>query len=269
MARSRRKSRRRGGSGGVILLGITLLVAAVGLLGGMAYLRITVSPEKLDVDTLCPDTGPKAQMAILLDMTDPVSASQLSAARSLIEREIDRASPGTRISLALVSPDPSVQGRVQLSRCKPRTGQDADELYENPAMIAARYRDGFVAPLDQALRGLLSAKGSDTSPIMESIQAFISDAPGFRVFEGPRKLVIFSDLMQHGELMSFYRGQTWRDLEKSGATARFAHSLTGAEVVILRIPRPNAPTADVDDFWSRYFDVQGAASVKLHVVGDL
>lgn len=269
MARSRRKNRRRGASGGAILLGVVLLLLAGSGFGAMIYFKMTVEQEALDPVTLCPVSGPKAQMAILLDMTDPVSASQLAAARSMIEREIDRAAPGTRISLALVSPDLAVQGRVRLSVCKPRMGAVANKFYENPAMIDARYRDGFAAPLEAALQSLLSAEGSKTSPIMESLQALIADAPGFRTFEGPRKLVIFSDLMQHGELMSFYRGQTWRDLEKSGATARFAHSLTDTDVVILRIPRPKAPAADVDDFWSRYFDMQGAASVRLHVVGDL
>jgi hypothetical protein len=269
MARRKRKSRRSGSRVRANFLGAALGLIAVLGFGTLAYFKFTLAPETLDPVTLCPVSGPEAQMAILLDMTDPVSASQLAAARSMIEREIDRAALGTRISLGLVSPDPAVQGKVHLSVCKPRTGADANELYENPIMIAARYRDGFAAPLEAVLESLLAADGSKTSPIMESLQALIADAPGFRVFEGTRKLVIFSDLMQHGDLISFYRGQTWRDLEKSGAIERFAHSLTGADVVILRIPRPKAPAADVDDFWSRYFDLQGAASVRLHVVGDL
>jgi hypothetical protein len=40
-------------------------------------------------------------------------------------------------------------------------------------------------------------------------------------------------------------------------------------VRILRLPRPAAPTAVVDDFWVRYLSAQGAARVAPETLGDL
>lgn len=266
MARSRRRSGRGGGGA---LLGGVLIVVSLAVAAGFGYFYFTVEREQLDPTSLCPVAGPVAQMLVLADMTDPVDRSQLDAARAMIDRGIAEAVPGTRISLALISPDAAVRGAIAFSMCKPRSGAEASDLYENPAQIAARHRQGFEAPLSATLTEMLASPNAETSPIMESIQAAVSAAPGFLTFEGPRTLVLFSDLMQHGALMSFYRGDDWRSFQMSGAAARFAHSLNGAKVVLLRIPRPKAPVENVDDFWSRYFDAQGAARIEVHVIGDL
>ena len=63
--------------------------------------------------------------------------------------------------------------------------------------------------------------------------------------------------------MSFYRGEDWESFERSPEFSRLANNLDGAEVTIIRVPRPGARVdgAAVDDFWVRYLDAQGAATV--------
>ena len=81
--------------------------------------------------------------------------------------------------------------------------------------------------------------------------------------------MIVSDLLQHSDALSFYRGDDWESFRASPDFARLAHNLDGAEVTILRVPRPGAKVdgAAVDDFWVRYLDAQGAGRVARRAPG--
>jgi hypothetical protein len=107
---------------------------------------------------------------------------------------------------------------------------------------------------------------------MEGLQALLAGggATGVKV-EGPRRIVIVSDLLQHSEALSFYRGEDWESFRASAGFARLARNLDGAEVVIVRIPRAEAKVDEgaVDDFWVRYLDAQGAGRVDVEPLGDL
>ena len=87
----------------------------------------------------------------------------------------------------------------------------------------------------------------------------------------PRRIVIVSDLVQHSEALSFYRGDDWESFRASPDFARLARNLDGAEVTIVRIPRAGAKVdaSAVDDFWVRYLDAQGAGRVDVEPLGDL
>ena len=103
---------------------------------------------------------------------------------------------------------------------------------------------------------------------MEGLQALLA---GTAPAEGPRRIVIVSDLLQHSDALSFYRGEDWESFRASADFGRLARNLDGAEVTILRVPRPGAKVdgAAVDDFWVRYLDVQGAERVDVEPLGDL
>jgi hypothetical protein len=119
----------------------------------------------------------------------------------------------------------------------------------------------------EALDGLLAAPEADSSPIMEALQRFLAAIPGWN--EAPARVVLVTDLVQHSDVFSFYRGGDWESFRASGAADRLARSLDGVEVAILRFPRPAVSQATVDDFWVRYLDAQGAARVSPTVLGDL
>lgn len=267
MAR-RRRSRRRGGGAGATLLGVALIAGAVAAFGVIGWLVFTESGKPgIDAATLCPEDGPTGHLAILLDTTDPVSATQLQAARNRITALIDAAPDFTRVSFATVSPDEGVRAGSFESLCKPP--RDASALTGNPRLVAAKYQDDFVTPVRAALDGLLAIPEAQSSPIIEALQEFLTAIPGFTTATVPRDVVLVSDLVQHSDVFSFYRGNDWASFRASGAEARLAHSLDGAQVRILRLPRPTAPQDVVDDFWVRYLDAQGAARVMPTVLGDL
>ncbi|PWJ18337.1 hypothetical protein [Jannaschia seohaensis] len=260
MAR-RRRSRRRGGAGKTVV-GVLLIAVALAGFGGLGWmLWDRAQAPGLDAATLCPADGPVGHLAILIDTTDPISPTQLARARAEITREIAAAPDFTRVSLATVS---GAATPVR-SLCKPP--RDASALTANPRLVAERYEAEFLAPVAQALDGLLAVPEADSSPIIEALQRFLAAIPGWG--EAPARVVLVTDLVQHSEVFSFYRGGDWDSFRASGGADRLARNLDGAEVAILRFPRPAAPRAAVEDFWVRYLDAQGAARVSPTVLGDL
>jgi hypothetical protein len=240
------------------------------VLAGAFWLMNDLEEPPLD-QVLCPADGPIAGTVIVLDLTDPVEASQLSAIEERIYSKIDAAAAGTLFAVGLVRPEADARG-AKFASCKPRSGADASELYENPRMIEERYATGFREPLTTTLSQMLSSGIADSSPIMESLQATLADANGFSIAEYPRRLILVTDLLQHSPVYSFYRGDTWESFSTSPDFTRLSRNLEGVEVEILRLPRPGARVADwdtVEDFWVNYFDHQGAARVTSHAIGDL
>lgn len=262
--------KKKSGSDGGTLLGIVLLLVALTVAGGLAYSYYGAAHRPaIDAATLCPEDGPSGHLAILVDTTDPLTLSQLQTARQIIELEIARAEDFTRVSFSTVSPDSDVRQSAFFSLCKPPTGKDANQLTENPTVIQERFRDDFERPLRTALDDLMGIGEAPSSPIMEALQEFVSSIPGFNVTVARRDVIMMTDLMQHSDAFSFYRGGTWSSFSDAGGPKRFGQNFEGANLFVLRIPRRVEMAATVDDFWYRYFDVQGFDRVKIKGIGDL
>jgi hypothetical protein len=136
-------------------------------------------------------------------------------------------------------------------------------------MVSERYEEGFAAPVEAALDGLMGQGVADGSPILEAMSEFLASVPGWDAGGAPREAVLVSDLVQHSGVLSFYRGEDWAAFAASGGTARLSRALDGAAVTILRLPRAGVDAGAVDDFWVRYLDAQGAAHVRTETLGDL
>ena len=250
-----------------------VIVAVTGLvIGGFILADYLKKTSAVDENTLCPLDGPKAAMAILLDLTDPVTPAQDRRLRTIIGGEIARAEAGTMIAVGLVSEDPANWG-ARFALCKPQEEANANPLIQNPKMIGERYNDAFKVPFDTALQTLLNAPTEMTSPIMESLQALISDTPSIETVPGRRQLIIVSDLLQNSQVLSFYRNEFWDSFAQKGGTGRLSGNLTDVDVMLLRIPRPESKIdgdTRVDQFWLHYFDRQGThAGFDLRTLGDL
>jgi hypothetical protein len=269
MARNRRRKRR---SGGVLVpfaavLGIAGLTAAMA--GAYYYVYVGSLGPVIDEATLCPENGPEAHLAILVDTTDPMSLTQLEAARQQIERKIAEVAVHTRISFSTVNPSGTIRKETFFSMCKPQTGEEASVITQNPRLIEERFQAEFAEPVQEAMDALLSVPEAESSPIMEAAQEFGARIPGFAITDVPRELVLMSDLVQHSEIFSFFRGDDWESFSNAGGPARFGSAFEGAIVMMLRIPRLPERTAAIDDFWVRYFDAQGFERVRVTRMGDL
>lgn len=250
-------------------------LAAVLLAGGAAawfVADVLTSREEVDEASLCPAAGPPSALAILLDLTDPLAPAQASRLQAILDREVAAAPTGEMISVGVVSEDPGRWGAL-FALCKPESGETANMLYENPRLIAERFEDAFRGPFEDLVDATMRAGEQDRSPIVESFQALLSETPHALGEGRPLRIVVVSDLLQHSDLLSFYRGDGWDAFEASGGADRLSRNLDGAQVTILRIPRTDAPgeaLAQVDPFWARYFDRQGAsAPIDVAILGDL
>ena len=271
-SRRRRSARRKESASGILWAGALVVLVAGCLAGGYLAWSYVTSRTVLDETTLCPDDGPTGTFAVLLDLTDPLTSPQSARLATSMERRVARLPAGTLVSFGVVSSDESRRGSL-FAACNPGDGSQASQIYENPTLIRARFEGEFMTPLRTALAEAIRAAVEDTSPIMESLQALIADTPDFEAGAGLREIVIVSDLLQNSEVLSFYRGEGWEHLRSSGGTGRLARNLDGVLVSVVRVPRPGAgPRAlgQVDDFWARYFDQQGArVPISVTTLGDL
>ncbi len=266
----RRKTRVDGGSTNHNVAWSVLGVAALAILGGAFWFMNSLEKSPLD-DALCPADGPTAGTVIILDMTDSVGRGQNALIRQKILSVIKQSETGTLFAVGLVRTEEEERG-ARFVICKPRSGLDANEFYENPRMIKELYEAEFRIPLDMELEAMLSSGVADSSPIMESLQATLSDASGFADASYPRRLILVSDLLQHSSVFSFYHGDTWQKFLNSNQFQRLARNLVDVNIEILRLPRPGANIpdwAEVDDFWVNYFEHQGVAQVYVSTIGDL
>jgi len=267
---TRRRSRRdHGESNFRSYLAIAACFVIVGVLG---YAVSTLWEKgRINEITLCHLGGARNITMILLDLTDPLTGTQSARLDTIIQDEVHRSSTDTMISFGVVSEDPDNWG-ARFAKCKPATGEDANSLYENPRLIQERYDREFMKPMLGELANAVSGEAENRSPIMEGLQSLISETPDFTRAKGERKILIVSDMLQHSDILSFYRGQGWDYFSESGGAQRLAGNLNAVSVEILLIPRSgsNLPNrTEVDDFWSRYFDRQGSRVPIVRSLGDI
>lgn len=251
------------------VVGIAALLALAGA-GGWALFR-QQRADAIDAETLCPETGATGELAVLLDITDPLGATQSLRLRAELERLVVESPRGTLVALGRVSDDPGQLGAAYLL-CRPMTGAEGGEWTRNPTQLDRQFQERFLEPFRAELAGMLDAGEAKQSPIMEGLQALLAgtEASGVKV-AGERRIVIASDLIQHSDALSFYRGDDWASFRASPAFGRLARNLDGAEVTLIQVPRGGGKVdmGAVEDFWVRYLDAQGAAAVHVSPLGDL
>jgi hypothetical protein len=218
-------------------LGAVLLVIAVSLAGGGFYAAKSFAPAKLDPETLCPAEGARTVTLILIDKTDPLSVEEQLFARRIVASERDAARRGERIVVDILaesrtSPPVSIETAADL--CNP--GNEANPFFENAKRVEARYESAFLERIDAALASVGVEAPAAESPVARSIELALEALrapPGARV-----KLILVSDLMEHGAQVSAYRGglteKALHRLMSPGAPAL----LKGAEVRIALLARP-------------------------------
>ena len=249
---------------------VIISIIAVSGIGCLVAFNLYIRSQD-DPYTQCTKSSPVASYAILLDLTDPLTPLQHKSIKSKLRKDILMLQEGTRVTFGVVSTNPNESGK-HFKQCKPQSPENASSLYQNPALIDARFRERFLEPMDQKLEDLLEQESAPSSPIMESIQSLVVDAFHDLSDDTAKQIVIVSDLLQHSDVFSFYKGHSWKDLQNSPHYVRMGSNLTGVEVSIIQLPRPShsgLQNTNMYNFWSRYFNEQGAISVKREVLGDL
>lgn len=266
----RRRDRRRGRAasgvpGFVWGLLLAAVLAAVGVIIWIAR-ENQISRERIDIASSCDKSGASRALLMLLDTTDSLSPVQRKFLQRNLDERINALPTGTLVAVGMVAQDPSAQGAA-FWHCVPQRGKDVSAATANPAAVEQFYQSQFRQPLQQAIDRGLTAQPQDASPIMESLQALVAGVPR----AAGTDLLIVSDMLQHSDVLSIYRGEDWTFFKSSGAAARSAGSLNGANVTIVSPPRKVSPAqqAKAEDFWVRYFVNQGAGQPRIETLGDL
>ncbi len=236
------------------LLGAALIVIAAGLAAGGFFAAKSIGQAKYDPETLCPVEGARSVTLIIVDKTDPLTPIEQVRAREIMTAERDAAKRGDRIVVKLLTAGgapSSVALDTVLDLCNP--GAEANPFFENPKRIAARYKSAFLEPVAEALATFSGEGSASASPIVRAVQLGMEGlhaAPETHV-----RLILVSDLMEHGPDVSAYAGGlTEKALQKllsPGADDR----LRGADVRIVLLSRPRYETQQKDAViaWRKFF----------------
>ncbi len=220
---------------GKAILGVALIVLALCLAGGGVYAVHTLKQPKFDPETLCPLGGPKAVTLILIDKTDPLTATEQARVRSLIAAEADAVQTGGRIIVKLLQQKDGASETAlgtAADLCNP--GAEGNPLFENPRRVAARYQSAFREPVERALASVKSSGSAPSSPIARAVHTSIEAAPESQHL----KLILVSDLMEHMPDASAYNGSLSEAALRKAIPQSTQARLKGAEVRVLLLNRP-------------------------------
>ncbi|MXW00759.1 MAG: hypothetical protein F4X59_09995 [Holophagales bacterium] len=268
MAAVRRRRRRRSRRGDLsprdLAIGGGLAVTVLVLL--VVAGRFTVfapKPPDRDPETGCPEAGPAALTAILIDVTDQIGAISRADVLAHLDEYVAGSREDEMVLAYEAKPVGSEIGDPLLSVCHPGDPDEASEWTENPRLIRRRLEERFEQPLDHLFAELLGRDAAPTSPLMESVQSVAVSVLGRHEYTNlPKRLILVSDLMQNTRNLSFFRQAV--DYGAFAATAggdALRTDLRGTAVEVLFVQRTAHERLDgtrgLIDFWQQWIEDQG------------
>jgi hypothetical protein len=245
------------------VIAIAIVVVVLAGLGGVFWFVQGRAAQlaSLDPETLCPKSGPTSQFAVLIDRTDALTEIQGEALR----RQITAWAAAIPKHGSFKVYEVGYGGALLLpvvAVCNPGDGSDQSAIDSNPKMWRARYEEKFQAPISAMLTRMRLDEEAKVSPILEGVQAiavkdFGPDAP-----QGPKTLIIVSDLLQNQQGFSLYQGVPAGDAFWATPYAASVRSnLTGIHTEIHLLHRIKAAAKQTDalgKFWIDWLERQGA-----------
>lgn len=238
-------------------LGLTV----VGGLGAAAY--HTARAARYDETTLCNVDGPAAVTAILIDATDGLNSVQRRAVLNRLNRINRTLVANERVDVFEISAGADALVPT-FSMCRPVSASETSSLTGNKRVAQARFDATFKPKLEASLVKLLDRQPSDSSPIMEAIQAAVvasfqaPDVPE----AAPKRLIVVSDMLQHSASVSQYGAvPDFFEFRETPAFELMSTDLDGANVTVLYLKRPSAAQVQGRrhaDFWMEWFESLGA-----------
>jgi hypothetical protein len=257
MKKSRASRRRRKHN---ILGGIVALALFVAAIAGAGYAWFT-REGAVDRATLCPQRGPTGHVVVLVDKTDPLNFTQSAAFRRMFEDLIDhRIAPGQLMSVFVLGEDYKQTATPLIELCNPGRGEGKSDLTANTRNLEMQFRERFRERLIQQTDALMAAQSSKASPIFEMLQLVAINSFRKHAVNGPRRLIVVSDMLHNTPGYSMY--QSLPDFDAFTSTdygRRTGADLNGVEVevhYVLNMPR--LQTRRQLQFWELYFSKSGA-----------
>lgn len=244
----------------------TIVLPVIGLVAAAGVAIAIVKPPPIDETTGCPlgSRAPEAHTIVLLDETDRLSAGELAYAQSLIWTEYSWLPIGGRLTIRNIVADPGVGEEVSI--CRMRDSSNALGIAVHPEELQAQFESLAGAELNALMTGLARAEPQDASPILEYVEDAASRVD-FGRDVAARRLVIHSDLAQHSDLATHYRGGDL-DLSEEALDAIW-EDMSGVQVRLHYIERRSL--SDLQGrrhqaFWTGLFEDMNA---EVHIGHEL
>jgi hypothetical protein len=198
---------------------------------------------------------------VLVDKTDPLNFTQSAAFRRMFEDLVDhRVAPGHLMSVFALGEDYTRTATPLIELCNPGRGEGKSDLTANTRKLQVQFRERFRERLLEQTEALISAAPGRSSPIFEMLQLVAINAFRKHAVEGPRRLIIVSDMLHNTAGYSMYQGQPDFDaFAASDYGRRTGADLNGVEVelhYVLNAPRLQTRRQLL--FWESWFRRSGA-----------
>lgn len=225
----------------------------------------------LDKSTLCDISEKYRHIIVLIDKTDPFSASQRDEFLAKVRELKATLEQGERLSIYVLDDNNYKAPQAALSICNPGTEATANPLYQNPRQMQKKFDHVFGQPLDRVAQETLVNTTAVSSPIIEMIYS-ISLLHDFGPNQTYRKLVIFSDLLQNTKEFSHLKGvPLYEDYRNSAYAKALMPDLQGVHVEVVYLLRKEnyqiQRSTVHQSFWGGFFQEAGASSIDFRRAG--
>lgn len=263
MARKSRSARQRQRTN--LLLGSISLLVVIGLLSGGVWWW-SQKKSGLDPTTLCPTDGPLGHNILLIDKTDPFNLPQKSAFDLIVNDLVNKQTPpGFLLSIYVLGDDFKAQTKPLVELCNPGDAKGHSELTENIKQLNRQYKQGFLKPVSEQTTQLLSITTAQESPILEMIQMVNLNSIQRHNVDGPKQLIVLSDLLQNSKQLSMYKAvPSFEAFNTTSYAQKVKSNFQGVEVKVHLLQNaPHLQKQNLFDFWGKYFENSGASKFEL------
>lgn len=183
---------------GFQLIGAGIVILS--LIGGAAAFLRTGKPA-LDEHTLCPASGEKMRVAVLVDKSDKWGRGDVARVKDILQSIYRDVPTRGRLTIYSITGDGRKSTDVNLifDACNPGSEAECNALYSNCRKAERDYKRAFEAPLEQLGATLMLPGESSYSPLLETVGTMVKDNKGEEL-----KLHIISDFMENHTSFRFY-----------------------------------------------------------------
>lgn len=255
-----------------LLLAITAVVtiAVVAVLAPKVMGAGSAVPTALRDAKGCLRSAPPAQThTVLIDFTDRPLGEHLTHLEALKGSLLRETPLNAKILVAALTPD-ALHGPVTLllEVCNPGTKSGPFSERPSSAPMDQYWRARFAQPLAESLdRAKALPESRQASPILEGITA-LSGRADFDGRIAGRRLTVVTDGLQltPGVYSHFRGGDLWKAFQTSALPASTQADLTGVQVEIVYLRRPEFAQRQTDQhraFLRRWLESRGTATVTF------
>lgn len=131
-----------------------------------------------------------------------------------------------------------------------------------------QYKERFLKPVAEQMTQLLSINSAQVSPILEMIQMVNLNSIQRHNVDGPKQLIVLSDLLQNSKLLSMYKSvPTFEAFNATSYAQKVKSNFEGIEIKVHLLQNaPNLQKQNLFEFWKKYFESSGATTYELQLL---